>query len=59
MPGRANPQPTHAKLTFTDEEGHPRQFTWRTLQTWFTRYQKHGVTVMKNQPRSEKGRSAR
>jgi hypothetical protein len=29
-------------LTFTDEEGHTRQFTWRTIQTWLTRYKKHG-----------------
>ena len=45
-----------SQMTFTDEEGHPRQFTWRTIQTWFTRYQKHGVTVMENQPRSDKGK---
>jgi putative transposase len=45
-----------SQMTFTDENGHPRQFTWRTIQTWFTRYQKHGVTVMENQPRSDKGK---
>jgi type II secretory pathway predicted ATPase ExeA len=45
-----------SQQTFTDEDGHPRQFTWRTIQTWFTRYQKHGVTVMENQPRSDKGK---
>ena len=43
-------------MTFTDEEGYPRQFTWRTIQTWYSRYQKHGVTVMENQPRSDKGK---
>jgi transposase len=37
-------------------DGHPRQFTWRTIQTWYSRYQKHGVTVMENQPRSDKGK---
>jgi transposase InsO family protein len=45
-----------SQMTFTDEEGHPRQFTWRTIQTWYSRYQKHGVTVMENQPRSDKGK---
>ena len=45
-----------SQMTFTDEEGHPRQFTWRTIQTWYTRYQKHGVTVMENKPRSDKGK---
>ena len=38
-----------SQMTFTDEDGHPRQFTWRTIQTWYSRYQKHGVTVMENQ----------
>jgi hypothetical protein len=23
-----------SQMTFTDEDGHPRQFTWRTIQTW-------------------------
>jgi len=43
-------------MTFTDEEGHARQLTWRTIQTWYSRYQKHGVTVMENKPRSDKGK---
>jgi len=47
---------TVSQMTFTDEDGHPRQFTWRTIQTWYSRYQKHGVTVMENQPRSDKGK---
>jgi transposase InsO family protein len=45
-----------SQMTFTDEDGHPRQFTWRTIQTWYSRYQKHGVTVMENQPRSDRGK---
>jgi transposase InsO family protein len=45
-----------SQMIFTDEEGLPRQFTWRTIQTWYSRYQKHGVTVMENQPRSDKGK---
>jgi len=45
-----------SQMTFTDEDGHPRQFTWRTIQTWYSRYQKHGVTVMENKIRSDKGK---
>jgi len=45
-----------SQMSFTDEDGHPRQFTWRTIQTWYTRYQKHGVTVMENKARSDKGK---
>jgi hypothetical protein len=45
-----------SQMSFTDEDGHPRQFTWRTIQTWYSRYQKHGVTVMENKPRSDKGK---
>ena len=43
-------------MAFTDEEGHARQFTWRTIQTWYSRYKKHGVTVMEPRPRSDKGK---
>lgn len=43
-------------MTFTDEDGQPRQFTWSTISTWLCRYQKHGVTVMENKPRSDKGK---
>jgi len=45
-----------SQMTFTDEDGRPRQFTWSTISTWLCRYQKHGVTVMENQPRSDKGK---
>lgn len=45
-----------SQMTFTDEEGHPRLFTWKTISTWLCRYQKHGVTVMENQPRFDKGK---
>jgi len=44
-----------AAMTFLDEEGHPRQFTWRTIQTWFYRYKNHGITGMTHQPRKDKG----
>ncbi len=44
-----------AAITFTDEEGKPHQFTWRTIQTWYYRYKNHGITAMENQSRSDKG----
>ena len=44
-----------AAMTFLDEEGNTRQFTWRTIQTWFYRYKNHGITGMTHQPRKDKG----
>jgi transposase InsO family protein len=46
-----------SQMRFTDEDGQPRQFTWRTIQTWYSRFQKYGVTVMENQTRSDKGKT--
>ena len=46
-----------SQMVFTDEDGHPRQFTWRTISTWLCRYRKHGVTVMENKSRSDKGKT--
>lgn len=45
-----------SEMSFTDEEGCSRRFTWRTIQTWYSRYKKHGVTVMESRPRSDKGK---
>ena len=45
-----------SRMMFTDEEGCPRQFTWRTIQTWYSRYKKAGVTVVQNKPCSDKGK---
>ena len=45
-----------SQMSFTDEDGQSRQFTWRTIQTWLSRYKKHGVTVMENKTRSDKGK---
>jgi putative transposase len=55
--GRTRHERIHhvAALTFLDEEGHPRQFTWRTIQTWFYRYKNHGITGMTPRSRSDKG----
>ncbi len=46
-----------ATLVFKDEEGDPLQFTWRTIQTWYSRYKKDGITTMRPKPRSDKGRT--
>jgi len=55
--GKSRQQRIHnvAAMTFTDEEGKPHQFTWRTIQTWYYRYKNHGITAMEGQPRSDKG----
>jgi len=44
-----------AALTFLDEQGNPRQFTWRTIQTWYYRYKNHGITGVSHRPRKDKG----
>jgi putative transposase len=46
-----------SQILFTDEEGSQRQFTWRTIETWHSRYQKHGVTALANTARSDKGKT--
>ena len=33
-----------AAMTFLDEDSQPRQFTWRTIQTWWFFYRKHDST---------------
>lgn len=55
--GRTRHERVHnvAALTFLDEEGNPRQFTWRTIQTWYYRYQNHGITSMTHRSRKDKG----
>ena len=45
-----------SKLTFHDEEGVPHVFTWRTIQTWLSLYKQGGVELLKNRPRSDKGK---
>src|SRR5271169_6354094 len=46
-----------AAMTFLDEDGNPRQFTWRTIQTWHYRYKNHGITGMTNRSRTDKGQT--
>jgi len=45
-----------SEMTFTDEDGHQRRFTWRTISTWLYRYKARGVTSIQPTPRSDKGR---
>jgi transposase InsO family protein len=55
--GRTRHERVHhvAAMTFLDEEGNPRRFTWRTIQTWYYRYKNHGITGMTQRPRKDKG----
>jgi len=46
-----------SELTFTDEEGNHRNFTWRTISTWYYRYKANGLTGVENTQRSDKGKS--
>ena len=42
-------------IVFTEENDQRHQFTWRTIQTWYSRYQKDGITSMHPRCRSDKG----
>jgi putative transposase len=42
---------------FLDEDGQRFQFTWRTIQTWYSRYKKDGTTTVVPKPRSDKGKT--
>ena len=55
--GRTRHERIHnvAAMTFLDEDGHTRHFTWRTIQTWFYRYKNHGITGVTPRPRKDKG----
>jgi hypothetical protein len=44
-----------SEMDFEDEEGRPRRFTWRTIETWRVRYRKHGITGIQPSPRKDKG----
>ena len=34
--------------------GHQHQFTWRTIQTWYSRHQKNGITVIESKRRKDR-----
>ena len=46
-----------SEMTFHDEEGRPRRFTWRTIETWYCRYHKHGATTLAPRERTDKGKT--
>lgn len=46
-----------AKLSFIDEHGNKRTFTWRTISTWYYRYKNYGITGMNVKDRSDKGKT--
>ncbi|MCP4445478.1 MAG: hypothetical protein GY811_09065 [Myxococcales bacterium] len=43
-------------LVFKDEDHEAHTFIWRTIQTWYSHYQKHGVISLPNKQRADKGR---
>ena len=45
-----------AGMTFVDENGIPRQFTWRSIQTWLWAYTNLGFLSLQNKKRSDKGK---
>lgn len=46
-----------AKMSFLDEEGNTRCFTWRTISTWYYRYKNHGITGVAGKHRSDRGKT--
>jgi len=44
-----------AGRVFEDEGGEKRQFTWRTIQTWYSTFKKHGLFYNEIGNRSDKG----
>lgn len=46
-----------AQHVFTDEDGNPRSFTWRTIFTWYYRYKNYGVTGVDIKDRADKGKT--
>ena len=46
-----------SELKFTDEDGNIRQFTWRTISTWYYRYKNYGITGVQATKRSDKGKT--
>lgn len=44
-----------SQQSFHDEDGERFQFTWRTIQSWYSRYKKDGVTTVCGKPRSDRG----
>ncbi len=47
-PGNTNKERIEhvSKIVFTDDDNERRQFTWSTIQTWYSRYKKDGITTV-------------
>lgn len=45
-----------AKRIFEEEDGTKRQFTWRTIASWYSRYMRSGITGVLPKVRKDKGR---
>ncbi len=45
-----------ASLTFMDEDGFGRRFTWRSIQTWLWNYTHFGFCSVENKKRSDAGK---
>ncbi|MCK5923255.1 MAG: DDE-type integrase/transposase/recombinase, partial [Methylococcales bacterium] len=43
-------------MAFLDDDDTRFQFTWRTIQTWYSHYKKHGATSLHGKTRSDLGR---
>lgn len=56
-PGKTQQERVHnvANMIFIDEYGEKRQFTWRTIYTWYYRYKNHGITGINPAARKDKG----
>jgi hypothetical protein len=50
-------KPAGNNQAFLDEDGRRFQFTWRTIQTWYSRYKKDGTTSVIGKTRSDKGKT--
>ena len=46
-----------SEQVFVDGDGQRFRFTWRTIQTWYSRYKKDGTTTVLPKPRSDKGKT--
>lgn len=46
-----------ANMSFIDEGGNKRSFTWRTISTWYYRYKSHGITGVTKKDRSDRGKT--
>ena len=56
-PGKTNVERIKrvSEMNFIDEQEQHCQFTWRTIQTWYSRYKKDGITTLQPKPRSDRG----